>query len=45
MSGIIGKPDQLEPTEYFQGDSLAISISNFMAAVKEQIENWDDAIS
>lgn len=42
ISGIIGKPDRIEPAEHFQGDELAISVANFMTAVKEQIENWDD---
>ncbi len=42
-SGIIGKPDRIEPSEHFQGDELAISIANYMTVVKGQIESWDDA--
>lgn len=42
ISRIIGKPDRIEPAEHFQGDDMAISLANFMTAVKEQIDNWDD---
>lgn len=43
ISGIIGKPDRIEPPEHFQGDEVAVSVANWMTAVKAQIENWDDA--
>lgn len=34
ISGIIGKPDRIEPPEHFQGDEVAVSVANWMTAAK-----------
>lgn len=43
IAGIISKPDRIEPPEQLARDPLAISCANWMRAVREQIDDFDES--
>ena len=42
FAGIITKDDALFPPKHLAHDELAISVANYLRAVREQIDNYDD---
>lgn len=43
FAGVISKSDRIEPPKSLSRDKYAVSVSNWMQAVREQIENFDRA--
>jgi len=43
FAGIVSRRDQVEPPPTLRRDDLAISVANWMRAVREQVEDFDQA--
>lgn len=43
FAGIVARPDRIEPPKHLARDPLANSVAGWLRAVREQIEDFDDA--